>query len=116
VLVTGFPNPAVLRALSEGVQLTDGMTAPAAVRRIEEERRGTWISVVIHEGRNRQLRRMLEAVGHPALALVRTRFGPISLDDLPLGATRRLSTGEVRRLYQDVGLAADGSELPDRGR
>jgi 23S rRNA pseudouridine2605 synthase len=85
---------AELRALREGVELEDGLTAPARVRRLG----GDEIELTIHEGRNRQVRRMCEAVGHPVLALVRVRFGPLSLGDLQPGAHRRLREAEVERL------------------
>jgi 23S rRNA pseudouridine2605 synthase len=83
-----------LRALRAGVELEDGPTAPARVRRLSED----WIELSIHEGRNRQVRRMCAAVGHPVLELVRTGFGPLSLDGLPPGAHRRLGEAELERL------------------
>ena len=91
-------NPPVrepaLRALREGVELDDGRTAPARVRRVRPD----VLELTIREGRNRQVRRMCETVGHPVLALRRVAFGPLHLDDLPAGAHRRLSEAEVRRL------------------
>jgi 23S rRNA pseudouridine2605 synthase len=83
-----------LRMLRDGVELEDGLTAPARVRRIAPEE----IELTIHEGRNRQIRRMCEAVGHPLLALERVAFGPLRLDGLRPGAYRRLSDAEVERL------------------
>jgi 23S rRNA pseudouridine2605 synthase len=83
-----------LRALRGGVELEDGPTAPARVRRL----RGKEIELTIHEGRNRQVRRMCEAVGHPVLELQRTGFGPLRLDGLQEGAHRRLGAAEVERL------------------
>ena len=77
-----------------GVELEDGPTAPARVRRVEEG----LIELTIHEGRNRQVRRMCEAVGHPVLELVRTGFGPLSLGSLQPGEHRRLHEAEVERL------------------
>jgi 23S rRNA pseudouridine2605 synthase len=85
-----------LRGLREGVELEDGMTAPAKVRRLGSDE----IELTIHEGRNRQVKRMCEAVGHRVLSLVRTRFGPLALGDLEPGASRRLSAAEVERLRQ----------------
>jgi 23S rRNA pseudouridine2605 synthase len=85
-----------LRRLREGVELDDGMTAPAQVRRLAPDT----IELTIHEGRNRQVKRMCEAVGHRVVALVRTRFGPLALDDLAAGASRRLTAAEVERLRQ----------------
>jgi 23S rRNA pseudouridine2605 synthase len=83
-----------LRKLREGVLLEDGMTAPARVRRVS---RGV-LELTIHEGRNRQVRRMCEAVGHPVLELRRMAFGPLALGDLAPGAYRRLSGAELERL------------------
>jgi 23S rRNA pseudouridine2605 synthase len=86
-----------LDALRRGVKLEDGPTAPARVRRIGRVG-SNLIELTIREGRNRQVRRMCEAVGHPVVALARTRFGPLRLDGLAPGAHRRLSGAEVERL------------------
>jgi 23S rRNA pseudouridine2605 synthase len=83
-----------LRRLREGVELEDGRTAPAQVRRTGAQT----IELTIHEGRNRQVRRMCEAVGHPVTALRRIAFGPLRLGDLPPGAHRRLGGEEMERL------------------
>jgi len=83
-----------LELLRGGVELEDGPTAPAQVRRL----RGSTIELTIHEGRNRQVRRMCEAVGHPVLELRRTAFGPLRLGSLKDGAHRRLGPSEAERL------------------
>jgi 23S rRNA pseudouridine2605 synthase len=83
-----------LRALREGVELDDGRTAPAGVRRISADT----IEVTIHEGRKRQVKRMCEAVGHPVKRLERVRFGPLALGDLPRGRWRKLTDAEVTAL------------------
>jgi 23S rRNA pseudouridine2605 synthase len=83
-----------LRKLREGVELDDGVTAPAAARRLGPDR----LEITIHEGRKRQVRRMLDAVGHPVVALERVRFGPLWLGRLAEGRYRRLSAAEVERL------------------
>jgi 23S rRNA pseudouridine2605 synthase len=88
-----------LRALRAGVSLEDGPTAPADVRRVGRD----LLEVTIREGRNRQVRRMCEAVGHPVLSLERVRFGELQLGDLPSGEHRRLSEAEVGRLLGDSG-------------
>jgi len=85
-----------LRTLREGVELDDGRTAPAHVRRLRRD----VLEVRIHEGRKRQVRRMCEAVGHPVRSLRRVAFGPLTLGDLPEGAHRRLTDAEVRRLRE----------------
>jgi 23S rRNA pseudouridine2605 synthase len=83
-----------LRALREGVKLDDGLTAPARVKRLATDR----VELTIQEGRKRQVRRMLEAVGHPVVALARVRFGPLRLGTLAEGRYRRLTAAEVERL------------------
>jgi 23S rRNA pseudouridine2605 synthase len=83
-----------LRALRTGVELDDGPTAPAKVRLIAPDT----LEITIHEGRNRQVRRMCDAVGHRALELQRIGFGPLRLDGLEQGRHRRLTTTEVERL------------------
>lgn len=85
-----------LRALREGVELDDGRTAPAHVRRL----RGEQLELTIHEGRKRQIRRMCEHVGHPVKALERVQFGPLALGGLDVGAYRRLGAAEVAALSE----------------
>jgi len=87
-------SAAALKQLREGLQLEDGITAPAKARRLASD----VIELTIHEGRNRQVRRMCQAVGHPVLALQRTAFGPLHLGDLATGAHRLLAAAEVERL------------------
>ena len=83
-----------LRALREGIELEDGTTAPARAKRLATDR----VELTIHEGRKRQVRRMLEAVGHPVVALERVRFGPLRLGTLQEGRYRRLTAAEVEHL------------------
>jgi 23S rRNA pseudouridine2605 synthase len=90
------PAEGDLRRLAGGVELEDGMTAPAEVRRLGERE----VEIVLREGRNRQVRRMAEAVGNDVVALRRVRFGPVQLGDLPEGQARRLSSDEVARLRE----------------
>lgn len=92
--VEGEPSDDALKRLAEGVELEDGMTAPAEVRRVAPSK----IELSIHEGRNRQVRRMLEAIGHPVRRLHRSRYAGLTLDDLAPGQWRELSAEEVRRL------------------
>jgi 23S rRNA pseudouridine2605 synthase len=90
----GTPAPGALRALRQGVELDDGPTAPAEVGVLAE---GV-LRLVIHEGRNRQVRRMCDAIGHPVQRLVRTRIGPVRDTRLAPGRWRALSAQEVRDL------------------
>ncbi len=93
------PGEDDLQRLAGGVELEDGWTAPAEVRRLGERE----IEVVLREGRNRQVRRMAEAVGNEVAALRRVRFGPIELGKLAEGRSRRLSQEEIASLWEDAG-------------
>jgi 23S rRNA pseudouridine2605 synthase len=92
--VEGRPDERALRALREGIELDDGRTAPARVRRVGPHE----LELTIHEGRKRQVKRMLAAVGHPVVGLRRVAFGPLRLGDLAPGRARRLTAAEVERL------------------
>jgi 23S rRNA pseudouridine2605 synthase len=92
------PTDGDLQRLREGVELDDGPTSPAEVRRID----GAHIQLVLHEGRNRQVRRMFEAVGHRVKRLHRSRYGPLTLEGLEPGAWRELEAPEVERLRSTV--------------
>ena len=100
--VSGVPGRAALRRLREGVDLDDGRTAPAKARLAQTTPTGAALEIVIHEGRNRQVRRMCEAVGHPVRRLVRTRFGPLRDQRLAPGQWRPLTQAEIRALYAAV--------------
>jgi len=84
--------------LADGVVLSDGPTRPAQAKRLRESARSTFLEITLTEGRNRQVRRMLEAVGAKVLKLVRTAIGPIRIGDLPIGQWRRLTGEELRSL------------------
>jgi len=88
------PSDGDLRKLERGVELEDGMTAPAKVRRLSERE----VEIVLREGRNRQVRRMAEAVGNRVVSLRRVRFGSITLGELRQGQSRRLSPAEIETL------------------
>jgi len=111
--VERIPEPAALEALRRGVILSDGPTRPAGVELLADEpglperpvpirfRKNVptaWVRLTIREGRNRQVRRMTAAVGHPTLRLVRVAVGPVILGDLGPGAWRDLSADELRAL------------------
>jgi len=89
------PSEADLRRLAQGVELDDGITAPAGVERRGERE----VEIVLREGRNRQVRRMAEAIGNQVVALQRVRFGPLELGGLAEGASRRLTAQEVAVLH-----------------
>jgi len=103
-LVQGCPSPASLEALRKGVTITEGdrrdpqsryTTAPARVNLLRQEGTNCWLALTIHEGRKRQVRRMLAAVGHPVLQLIRVGIGSLALGNLPVGAWRYLTDEEV---------------------
>jgi len=94
------PSEADLERLARGVKLEDEPTAPAEVRRLGERE----VEIVLREGRNRQVRRMAEAIGNRVLSLRRVRFGPIALGALPEGGARRLNADELTALRQTCRL------------
>jgi 23S rRNA pseudouridine2605 synthase len=93
------PSEEQVAALRRGVQLDDGLTAPARVRRVSPR----VLDLTIHEGRNRQVRRMAEAVGNEVVELARVAFGSLRLGELAEGDSRRLRAAEVRGLWKDGG-------------
>lgn len=108
-VVTGVPTTKHIEALRRGVELDGKVTAPAEVEllhatRGDRESGRAAIRVTIHEGRNRQVRRMMEAIGHRVQSLRRTAFGPLRLGRLKTGGWRVLSTGEVAALRRATGL------------
>jgi 23S rRNA pseudouridine2605 synthase len=109
VRVRGIPTKGALGVLRAGVLLEDGMTAPAGVEAVETTRPAdapgpqTILRVVIHEGRKRQVRRMMEAVGHRVESLHRSRFAGLTDAGLQPGQARRLSADEVQSLHKQAG-------------
>lgn len=97
-----------LQRLRDGVELEDGATGPARVRRLGPRE----VQIEIREGRKRQVRRMVEAVGSRVEDLVRVRFGPLDLGRLPEGRSRRLEPGEVAALWEDA-RSMPGRQQPD---
>ena len=89
--------------LRKGVMIDGRLTSPAEVRLIRRETFSTDLLITIHEGRNRQVRKMIEAVGHQVVRLKRVQFGPVMLGDLPSGMWRKLTEEEIRKL-----LSSDG--------
>jgi len=111
VVVIGMPTAKDLDALRSGVKLDDGATAPAEIDVVgattgDRDSRRAELRVVIREGRHRQVRRMVEAVGHKVQTLRRTGFGPLRLGRLKTGGWRVLSSGEVAALRRAAGLDA----------
>ena len=104
--VDGIVAEDALYRLRQGVMLEDGITAPAVVEALPGTPPPTQLRIVIHEGRNRQVRRMFEAVGHHVSRLRRTQFGPVSLGDLAQGHSRLATPAELAALRSLVGLGA----------
>ena len=104
VTVEGMPSEPTLRKLRRGIKLDDGMTAPAEVALLSSRQSRTQLRITITEGRNRQVRRMLEAVGHPVRDLQRTAFGSLRLGRLKEANWRRLRPFEVAALRKAAGL------------
>ena len=98
--VKGIPFREQLKKLQYGIKLQDGMTAPAKVKVIstDKKKETAIIQITIHEGRNRQVRRMFEAIGHPVLKLKREQYGFLTLKGLATGDARELTPHEVKQL------------------
>jgi 23S rRNA pseudouridine2605 synthase len=101
VKVKGVPPEAAINRLRRGIELEDGKrTAPAEVRKVEETRTNAWFQIVLHQGRNQQIRRMFDAIGHSVLKLQRVAIGSLSDEKLKPGSWRLLTAGEVTRLMK----------------
>ena len=105
VVADGRVSPAAVRALERGVELEDGPTAPTRVRVARQSAESTELVMVLHEGRKRQVRRMLDVVGHGVLQLHRSRFDGLSDAGLALGHVRHLAPAEVESLRKAGGLS-----------
>jgi 23S rRNA pseudouridine2605 synthase len=103
-VVEGRPTKSDLNSLRRGINLDDGPTRPAKVRLVSSGIKKCRIEIIIHEGRKRQVRRMLEAIDYPALELARVGLAFLELEDMKPGARRKLKASEVGRLRKMVGL------------
>lgn len=103
--VKGVPHGSALERLKKGIMLDDGMTAPAEAeyQDVDPENNSATITITIHEGRNRQVRRMFEAISHPVVRLKRIRFGELGLQNLKRGRFRHLTPQEVKELRDLAG-------------
>jgi len=104
VTVLGMPEALAIKKLQSGIELEDGQTSPAGITVLRHHPKESVLEVTIHEGRNREVRRMFEAVDHPVKRLKRIRFGTLRIDQIASGHWRRLTIGEVIALYKSVGL------------
>jgi 23S rRNA pseudouridine2605 synthase len=102
VLVAGSPSPDDLRQLLTGVWLSDGRVKAKAVKKFKRQGESTWLKIVLNEGKNREVRRMLAKLNHKVMRLRRVAIGPVRLDRLPKGKSRKLSLAELNDLRKAV--------------
>jgi pseudouridine synthase len=107
VTVKGTLHEETLHRLRKGVQLEDGFSGPSRASIVKQSGGNSVIRLTISQGRNRMVRRMMEAVGHRAIHLIRTGFGDLELKDLKIGRYRHLTSHEVISLKKSVGLSSD---------
>ena len=111
VKVRGVPDEKKLTRLKRGVMLEDGKAKVVSSYILQQGEKNSWVRVVVSEGRNRLVKRMFSAIGHPVLKLKRVEFGSIQLGDLPIGQFRYLSQEEITKLkVQGSKLKVDSSE------
>jgi pseudouridine synthase len=120
VKVKGVPPEPALQRLRRGITLDDGTrTAPAKIKLLQETSVNAWLEVLLHQGRNQQVRRMFDLIGHSVVKLRRVRIGFLTGDDLKPGHWRFLTVGEVRRLMKPrakkkTGMAKARASSPNR--
>ncbi len=102
VKIDGVLEDKDILKLRRGIKLEDGVTAPAKIKKIKKTGVNSWIEITIHEGRKRQIRRMLERLGYPVLKLRRIKINGLELGKLPPGAFRYLTSEEIKRLKREI--------------
>ncbi len=102
VKINGILEEKDILKLEKGISLEDGKTSPAKIKKVKKTDANSWIEITIHEGRKRQIRRMLERLGHPVIKLRRIRINGLELGRLPIGAIRHLKPEEIDRLRKEV--------------
>ncbi|RJQ47426.1 MAG: rRNA pseudouridine synthase [Nitrospiraceae bacterium] len=102
--VDGLIEEKEIKKLEDGVRLDDGVTAPAKIKKVRKTEANSWLEMTIYEGRKRQIRRMMERVGHSVIKLKRIRINGISLGRMEPGAFRYLKPEEVKKLKKEVGV------------
>jgi 23S rRNA pseudouridine2605 synthase len=100
VQVAGSPSPTDLKRLTEGVWIAEGRVRARHVKRVKQQGESTWLRIILCEGKNREIRRMLAKLGHKVLRLRRIAIGPVQLDRLPAGKARRLKATELAALHE----------------
>jgi 23S rRNA pseudouridine2605 synthase len=102
VLVAGSPTPSDLKQLTTGVWLSDGRVKARSVTKFKRQGESTWLKIVLNEGKNREIRRMLAKLNHKVMRLKRVAIGPVRLDRLPKGKSRKLSFPEIELLRKII--------------
>ena len=115
VQVDGRPTQSDLKQLREGIYIAEGKVRASNIRYLKRSKNGCWLEIVLDEGRNREIRRMLAAIGHKVRTLRRVAIGPLRLKDLPVGAHRPLTSGELSALQRaTTGGGAKRKKKPAR--
>ena len=104
VKIKGHPDKKTIEQLRSGVRIEEGVTAPAEVEIIRELPNAAWLRITLHQGWNRQIKRMCLAVGHPVLRIRRIAYGPVRLGTLSPGRHRLFRLDEIRKIYEEAGL------------
>ncbi len=102
--VRGSVTDEAVKRLEAGVELEDGMTAPCQIRVEKRDKKQTLLTVTLHEGKKRQIRRIFQKIGHGVMELERMSFGPLSLSDMKMGEKRKLTPEETAALFEAAGL------------
>lgn len=118
VQVAGDPTPEQLDQLTKGIWLSDGRVKARSVKRLKKQGQSTWLRIVLAEGKNREIRRMLAKLDHKVMRLRRVALGPVLLDKLPSGKSRRLVAGEITALKKlaDRVTRREGAEAGAAGK
>jgi pseudouridine synthase len=114
--LSACPTAEELALLRKGIRLEDGLTAPARARVLERLKKNAWVEIEIHEGRNREIRRIFEALGYFVEKLIRVRVGPVSLGVLRPAEMRPLAQSEIKALKIAVGLPSPRPHARVRGK
>jgi 23S rRNA pseudouridine2605 synthase len=109
--VAGIPNAEDIKQLLKGVWLSDGHVRAKRVKRVKRQGESTWLQIVLNEGKNREIRRMLARLGHKVLRLRRIALGPVQLDRLPSGKARKLALAELEALRRAAERPAERDKV-----
>ncbi len=107
VKIKGHPDRKAIEQLRSGVRIEEGVTAPAGVEIIRELPNSAWLRITLHQGWNRQIKRMGQAVGHPVLKIRRISYGPVRLGRLGVGRHRLLRADEILKIYEEASICKE---------